>query len=219
FRREAASEFGARGRYRDVTSSCARRTHGALRRRRDLRRGGARLSWQSPSSDGYPRAAERPGPHHHTVPGARPVGCNQQDQSCNPALARSHLSQRARTRDDLCARVLPAGRQEIDVVFFEALLACALRTAQLGHRAGRPRLASGGSRYVTTFARCTAACIAQTASRVARRNAVAGSRRMARPKEKQEEKEVAVLMAMRPGMTAGNAAAITRNVSWREASA
>src|SRR5262249_10405481 len=130
---------------------------------------------------------------------------------------RSDLSQCARTRDDLCARVLPARRQEIDVVFFEALLARALRAAQLGHRAGRPRLASGGSRYITTFARCTAACIAQAAPRIARRNVVAGGRRMASPKETQEKKEVAILIARCPGMTVQNAAAITRTALCPEA--
>src|SRR5262249_47544988 len=105
------------------------------------------------------------------------------------------------------------------VVFFEALLARALRATQLGHRAGRSRLASGRSRYIATFARCTAACIAQAKASVARRNAVAGGRRMARPKEKEEEKEVAALMAKRQGMTVKDAAAITRNVSWCEARA
>jgi hypothetical protein len=42
---------------------------------------------------------------------------------------------------------------------------------------------------------------------------------MARPKEKEEEKEVAALMAKRQGMTVKDAAAITRNVSWCEARA
>ena len=95
--------------------------YGALRRRRDLRRSRIGLSWRTSVVDGYPRTAERPGSHYHAVSGAGPLGCDQQDQSRNPALARSALSKCARTRDDLRARILSAGRQKIDAVIFEAL--------------------------------------------------------------------------------------------------
>ena len=66
--------------------------HGALRRRCDLRRRRAGLSRQATTTDGYPRTAERSGPHHHAVSRARAVGRDQQDQSRHPALARSDLS-------------------------------------------------------------------------------------------------------------------------------
>ena len=49
------------------------------------------------------RAAQRPGPHRHAVQAARTVGSDQQDQSRGAALARSDLSDFARTGDELRA--------------------------------------------------------------------------------------------------------------------